>query len=480
MSLIISLVLPLIEVTYPNQTYTIDSSNVFVAFNKNFNAITTLSTQPENLNTSSNWLNGIFLIYITGFVIFLTRLAIQSAGLMLVVAKNGVKNISGLKVVENDRYGLPFSFFNIVFINPKFHHGTDLTNILAHEKVHICENHWFDLFLVELLTVFFWFNPFVWLFERSIKQNHEYLADEGVLAQGLSVGKYQAILINQLMGMQIIGITNNLNYSLNAKRMKMMTKTKTPKSRVYKMLWILPAIALILFAFAKPNYTVESKPVATNLAQQKTNEQTIKFTGRVVDEAGNPLDGASIVVYGGTTGTVSDNDGLFTLTIGKKEEIFITYVGYVSLRVGYEPIEFKLQKNPKDPITFPLVLGAIKLDIDEIISKGEPKEEVSEKSNINKDDEVFVAIEELPSYPGGMYAFAKEIKEKIGTLKNSGKVVVDFTVNKDGSTRMLSAKGDHRVSNAELPQIIRGLKKWTPGKQRGKAVPVTYTITLNY
>jgi hypothetical protein len=388
-----------------------------------------------------------------------------------------------MSIIENNKYGLPFSFFNLVFINPKFHFGTDLTNILAHEKVHIRENHWFDLFIVELFTVIFWFNPFVWLFERSIKQNHEYLADEGVLAQGLSVGRYQAILLNQLMGMQIIGITNNLNYSLNKKRMKMMTKMKTPKIRAYKILWALPAVALLLLAFAKPTYVMDSKNIVKNQVLQKVNEQSIEFTGKVVDEAGTPLTGASIVVYGGTTGATSDNDGLFTLSLGKKEEIFITYVGYVSLRVGYEPIEFKLQKNPKEPIIFTLVLGAIKLDIDEIISKGEPKEEVSEKSNINKDGEIFVAIEELPSYPGGMYALAKEMKREIGKCNPLEKVVtVDFTVKPDGSTKLLSARYafTEEANVRKFNNYFRNLQKWTPGRQRGKAVPVTYSITMDF
>ncbi len=165
--------------------------------------------------------------------------------------KHRVKSLDGIRVVENEKYGLPFSFFNIVFFNPKFHTQEDLPDILAHEKVHIRENHWFDLLFIELLTVIFWFNPFIWFFEHSIKQNHEYLADKGVLAQGHNAGRYQALLINQLMGMQIIGITNNLNFALNTNRLKMMTKKKTPVSRRTKFALALPAIALLLFAFAE-------------------------------------------------------------------------------------------------------------------------------------------------------------------------------------------------------------------------------------
>ncbi|MHC1702548.1 MAG: M56 family metallopeptidase [Tenuifilaceae bacterium] len=480
-SLLLSLILPFISINYTSQVSSVDTTNIFVELNRNISSITNIASQENTTDSKFSWIDGLMFIYLTGAAIFFLRILFQSIDLLAVLFRKGIKQIAGLKIVENDKYGLPFSFFNIVYINPKFHTGTDLTNILAHEKVHIRENHWFDLLLVEVLTILFWFNPFVWLFERSIKQNHEYLADEGVLAQGFSIGRYQAILVNQLMGMQIIGITNNLNYSLNKKRMKMMTKMKTPKTRAFKMIWALPAVALILLAFAEPEYVMETKSIPQTLNLQNTTEQTLEFTGKVVDESGTPLSGASIVIYGGTKGTTSDNDGLFTFTLGKTDKIFISYVGFVNLWINYETIDSKLQKNPKEPITFTLVVGAIKLDIDEIISKGKPKEEVENRETIKEGDEVFVAVEELPSYPGGIYAFAKEIKEKIGKLNPSDKVIVDFTVNKDGSTKYLSGQFWFKENNGpKLVEIIKTMQNWTPGMQRGKAVPVTYSITLNY
>lgn len=138
------------------------------------------------------------LVYLTGAALFLFRLITQTFILIHLILKHRIKSLDGNRVVENGKYGIPFSFFNIIFINPKFHKQDDLPEIIAHEKVHIRENHWFYLLLIELLTVIFWFNPFIWFFERSIKQNHEYLADKGVLLQGHNMGRYQALLVNQL------------------------------------------------------------------------------------------------------------------------------------------------------------------------------------------------------------------------------------------------------------------------------------------
>jgi hypothetical protein len=482
-SLILSLILPFVGFRYNVYVSNSDTGNVFVELNKNLHSISAITTSNSGSTERLNWQSALLFIYLTGLTIFFLRLIWQSLELAILIVKNRIIKMEGISVIENCKYGLPFSFFNIVFINPNFHTGTDLTNILAHEKVHIRENHWFDLLIVEIFTIVFWFNPFVWLFERSIKQNHEYLADEGVLAQGFSIGRYQAILINQIMGMQIIGMTNNLNYSLNKKRINMMTKMKTPKRRVYKILWALPATALLLLAFAKPAYMMSTESTPKQPVHQNNVEQTIQFKGKVVDGTGTPLSGASIVVYGGTTGTTSDKDGLFTLKLGKTDEICISYVGYTTQIISRSQIEYNLQKNPNMPVTITLVIGVIKLDIDEIIKNGKPKDEISEKNNIKKDDEVFVAVEELPEYPGGLYALAEEIKEKTSKLDYSGKIEVGFTVEKSGNIKVFQTIMGGKVSDEFAKQLIYkiySLKTWTPGKQRGNAVSVNYSITLHF
>src|SRR5680860_803378 len=244
-ALISALLLPFFPVQYSVFIESENSKIVYKTISDTFKNIPVIATS-ETATESFNWQQAVLLVYITGAAIFLFRLLTQTFILIHLMIKYRIKSMDGVRIVENEKYGLAFSFFNIVFINPKFHTQDDLPEILAHEKVHIRENHWFDLLFIELLTVIFWFNPFIWFFEQSIKQNHEYLADKGVLAQGHGVGRYQAILLNQLMGMQIIGITNNLNFALNANRLKMMTKKKTPRVLGVKFVWALPAIALLL------------------------------------------------------------------------------------------------------------------------------------------------------------------------------------------------------------------------------------------
>ncbi len=470
-SLLTSIILPLTPITY--KTNIQFNTLSFTALEKEIKPIISNNLLPAE-SSSINWLNLVLVVYAIGVTIFFARLLWQSTSLLFLIYKNKLRRVNNIRIVENNKYDLPFSFLNIVFINPKIHKGTDFTNILAHEKVHIREQHWLDLVVVELVTIVFWFNPFVWLYERSIKQNHEYLADEGVLAQGFSIGRYQTVLINQIMGMQVIGLTNNLNYSINKKRMSMMTKTKSPKVKVFKLLWALPAIALLTMAFAKPEF--ETNIPKTNVPIQNMVYETMQFTGKIVDGSGLPLEGASIVIYGSTSGASTDKDGLFTLKMDKSDQIVVSYVGFVSRKLSGSEIEYKLGKSPDKIVVLNLVAGEIKLDIDEILKN--PDQYIEPEIPNNKiGDEVFVVVEQLPSYPGGLYAFAKDIKEKIREKKPSGKINVDFIVDENGN--MNSVLGSSYWSGSDIEMIWRNLKKWSPGKQRGKAVPVKFNITIN-
>ena len=64
-----------------------------------------------------------------------------------------------------------------------------------------------------------------------------------------------------------------------------------------------------------------------NVAQTPQNQQ---ITGRVLDAAGEPLIGVSIVEKGNkSNGTVTDVEGYFTLRVSKPT-VVVSYVGYKS------------------------------------------------------------------------------------------------------------------------------------------------------
>jgi hypothetical protein len=496
-ALFISVLIPLFPVHYTLFVDQGNTSNLFVAIPDTFKHIPVLNEQPQ-ISGSFNWQQAILLVYFTGAAIFLLRLLTQTIILIQLMLKNRIKPIEGIRIVENEKYGLPFSFFNVVFINPKFHKQENLPEILAHEKVHIRENHWFDLLFIELLTVIFWFNPFIWFFERSIKQNHEYLADKGVLAQGHPVGRYQALLINQLMGMQIIGVTNNLNFALNTNRLKMMTKKKKNRFGGIKFLWVLPALALLLFAFAEPVYKVNNTEAENPVSTLQQGEKEFIMKGRVVqEETGDPLPGASVIIKGTTVGTISNKDGNFTLVEpnpkkgengGYYTDVVISYVGRETKSITLSSVDDKFEISVPD---IKMKEGVIVIHPSYFIAPPPPPI-VYEDNNlqapppppsIKSMEEVFIVVEELPEYPGGFYALGEYITEQRNIVPNnlSGKSKIGFTVSETGKiTDVKIVEKDNDEIGKAAATIVMNMKDWKPGKQRGKPVPVKFLLPLEF
>jgi len=497
-----SVLLPLFPVHYTLLIEQETNSNLFAAIPDTFKHIPVVAGQEEVTGTF-NWQQAVLLVYFTGAVIFLLRLFTQTFILIHLIIKHRIKTHEGIRVVENEKYGLPFSFFNVVFINPKFHKQENLPEILAHEKVHIRESHWFDLLFTELLTVIFWFNPFIWFFERSIKQNHEYLADKGVLAQGHHIGRYQALLINQLMGMQIIGVTNNLNFALSTNRLKMMTKTKTSRWLGIKFLWALPALALLLFAFAEPIYQGSYiDPGNENLLASKVvnQQKNIKMEGIVRDDTGKPLPGTSIVLKGTAVGTVADENGKFELEIPEQSTIVLSYVGKKTIEDNYEGITSGTKKG--NTFERGYVFEDVVIEIHNRAYIGDqppppPPPKPAKESEIADvpppppppaypgDEKIFYVVENMPKYPGGFAELEKyytEMQQKITQAEGiKGKAKVAFTVDAKGKVTDIKVveKDNEGVAKGAI-RIASEMPDWIPGKQRGKPVPVKFLLPLEF
>lgn len=104
------------------------------------------------------------------------------------------------------------------------------------------------------------------------------------------------------------------------------------------------------------------------------------------------------------------------------------------------------------------------------------------------EDVIFVIVESMPEFPGGpqaMYKFLGEnIKYPVIAQENGiqGRVVCQFTVNKDGSLvdiEVVRSGGDASLDK-EAVRVIKSMPKWKAGKQRGKPVRVKYTLPVNF
>ena len=94
------------------------------------------------------------------------------------------------------------------------------------------------------------------------------------------------------------------------------------------------------------------------------------------------------------------------------------------------------------------------------------------------DTEVFVVVEDMPSFPGGNVQkwIAKNVKYPVLAMENGiqGKVYIQFVIERDGSiTDVKVLRGVDASLDKEAVRVVKAMPKWKPGKQRGKPVRVS-------
>ena len=104
-----------------------------------------------------------------------------------------------------------------------------------------------------------------------------------------------------------------------------------------------------------------------------------------------------------------------------------------------------------------------------------------------EEEEIFQVVEDDPQFPGGMQALMKFLRDNIkypSVCQDQGiqgRVVVQFVVNTDGSivdANVVKSVNPHL--DKEAIRVVGTMPKWEPGKQRGKAVRVRFTLPVNF
>ena len=240
----------------------------------------------------------ILIVYLSGLLFLLVRM-LKQAGLMLKkIRMSKIEDIGYARLVRTPEFSMSFSFFNYIFINPSMN-NSQMEPVMKHELVHVRQKHWLDLIMAETFCLFQWMNPFTWMYSRYIRQNHEYIADQAVLQDSADPAFYKAILLNQMFDSQVICLSNSFNYSLNKTRFEMMKTIISSPWRKLKILWVIPFIAIVFYAFATPEYsyidtekrdegplTIYESPIII-----KQESATAQIQSEITEEVKSPGDG---------------------------------------------------------------------------------------------------------------------------------------------------------------------------------------------
>ncbi|SEI74675.1 Signal transducer regulating beta-lactamase production, contains metallopeptidase domain [Dyadobacter koreensis] len=223
----------------------------------------------ENSVKSTDWL---VLVYSLVAAFLLARFIRNLYSVLIKKHRNEIVHYRKAKFILLSENAVTYTFFNYVFVSSSDFYNKEIEEeILTHELAHVQQKHTFDIIFIELIIIFFWFNPFVFLFKKAIMLNHEFLADEAVLLKYQDPKTYKLLLLDKILYRHHVGLTSSFNYSITKKRLAMMTKKTSQTAAIIKTIALIPTLAILTFALItkvtaqQPNAKSElTKPAFNN------------------------------------------------------------------------------------------------------------------------------------------------------------------------------------------------------------------------
>ena len=396
------------------------------------------------VSDSINWINIMLYIYITGMIITalwkLVQIFLLYKTIHSCVLWKDKQN--GITIYCHAQDIAPFSWFNIIVISENDYQN-NANEILCHEIGHIRHYHSLDILLVNIIETIQWWNPLSWILASSLRDVHEYEADDEVLTSGVNIKQYQMLLIRKAVGSSSYAFANSFNHSLLKKRITMMLKSKSNPWMRTKALYIIPVATIALSVFATPELNNRVSAISETDPTAIEGKGTNNFAISQVSEP-------EIVAAKKKTPEMANDDKEKVLYQDRMAEI----------------IKRKMQMQKA----------------------------AAEAHNDNHKKMVFDVAEVMPEYPGGlkelMNYLSSSIKFPEKAKDATARVIVTFVVEKDGSVgdvRTVHFQSENEISaeakNAlieESERVVSDMPNWTPGKQNGEDVAVKYTLPITY
>lgn len=290
-------------------------------------------------------LNPILLIWVIGTGISGLAFMLRLIRIIRLISKSPVQRVGWLSYVSCSGNQSVSSFFHYVFIPENLDlqpEGTD--TILKHEEKHARDWHSLDLLLVELVSVFLWFNPVTYLYRKALKLQHEYIADEAVV-HSCDKTSYTDLLVRYSLKQSGFSLAHSFSEHPVEKRLKMIDNSNPTTMKKLRSLLSLPLIfSLILVLGIKDQAYSQTLNVEF---ETRSNLKLVK--GSVSDgELGETLSNVTIFILnsrnkilknadGRYNGTMTNAKGNYGLGLGKSDSLIVfRKKGYESIIVPYK------------------------------------------------------------------------------------------------------------------------------------------------
>ena len=316
----------------------------------------------------------------------------------------------------------PFSWMRSIVISEKDYkpYGRE---ILLHEKAHILNLHSMDILFLTLVEAVQWWNPIAYMLGHSLRDVHEYEADDYVLHQGISLHNYQELLVKKSLANTSYAFANNFNHSLIKKRIYMMNHPKSNPWLRSKVLYILPATLVVLTAFATP----------------KLNEKVGEIVERVekATEMPQPSPQPEQQPESIPTSDVTDMQSA----------------------------------EPKEEL-------AVEEEATDTLSSEDYVNDVYRNEYIN--------LTQPPEFPGGMSALRAFVQLHVAqALENDASVAgkrayVQFRIKKNGTIDNIGLVRGDREAYHEAIKIVEQMPQWIPARRYGDLADAHFVLTIDF
>ncbi|MBC8319584.1 MAG: M56 family metallopeptidase [Bacteroidetes bacterium] len=490
-AIFISSLLPLVNFNFiqifSTSSQTINIVSIYSLFEYTIGEVTIYGHGNEDVSFAgteslTSYFGLIILIYFVGVFVSTASLVNKLYHLLKIFNKSKVVEQNGLHFIFTEKDTPAFSFFNYVFIDEDlFNSRGEGEKIIVHEMIHIKQKHSIDLLVAEIFAIIQWYNPLVYLLKKTLKENHEFIADSDVIAIYPDIISYTKLLINNSSIIKTNILTHNFSYSLLKRRLFMIKKSKNPLRFSLKLVLGLVGLSLVLFACSGP----------------------------MQDDA---------VVENKKTEIISDDPDVFTVVeqmpeySGGMDEL----ITYLSNNIKY-PIEAK-EKGIQGKVFVSFIVdtdgGVIKAKVIRGIGGGCDEEAVRVVSSMPNwipgkqrgelvkvsynipinfvldeklSDTIYKVVEVMPEFPGGtkklISYLGNNIKYPEEAKKNGvqGRVFVTFVVEKDGRVNEVGIlRGIGSGCDKEALRVIKSMPKWSPGMYQEEPVRVQYNLPVKF
>jgi bla regulator protein blaR1 len=166
-----------------------------------------------------------------------------------------------LTIALSEEVKQPFSFLSTMYVNMTAFENNEIPNdILLHETAHCEQWHSLDVLFSQLLLVFTWWNPLNWLLLRTIRQNHEFLADEKVVTtKPDDTVSYLQLLLQSASTQLYSSMVSEFNYAFIKKRFTMIQKKNSRHAALYTLTSMLICL-VVLGCFMSFRYKAVMNP----------------------------------------------------------------------------------------------------------------------------------------------------------------------------------------------------------------------------